>query len=397
MTTKTKKGDGTAIAEKPSFSVDSGLLLAQLQKVASVIVTNPIIPILDSILFQVETDKLTVRATDLLTTIVATLEVDSHDEFQVAIEAQLLLDTLKSLPAQPIKINLNEFFTVTLESLSGEYQLSGQNPIDFPKTPSFDLDTPIKLVAERFVPAIKNTLFAACTDKQRYNMTGLSIAITESRLILCATDGARLVCYTLNVTDNKAEGIISFILRPEFARVLSRVLPAKGEVTLFCSGKHICLVAGELTLTSTLVDDRFPDYENAIPKSSEFEVVIDRVALLGALKRFSLFKSEYDIYTKMVFTRQQDELATLEFSSFNKDKKRQANERLGCRVEVAMSRFVIGIYPEMLAENIAHLPGERVVLGFTQRNRGVLITPEKQPEDEKILQILMPHMLPNYD
>ena len=80
------------------FIVSSSYLLKQLQVLGSVINSSNTLPILDNFLFELDNSKLTVSASDLETTMSASLEIDSTSQGSVAVPAKLLLDILKTFP-----------------------------------------------------------------------------------------------------------------------------------------------------------------------------------------------------------------------------------------------------------------------------------------------------------
>jgi DNA polymerase III subunit beta len=90
------------------FTVSSSVLLKQLAAINGVVSTNPIVPILENFLFQLDNNQLTVTASDLQTVMVTELQVESSDKGAIAIPAKLLLDTLRGLPEQkPLALKLS--------------------------------------------------------------------------------------------------------------------------------------------------------------------------------------------------------------------------------------------------------------------------------------------------
>ena len=76
-------------------------------------------------LFDLDGNNLTISASDLETTISASLEVDSEDNGLAAIPARLLLDGLKALPEQPVTFVINgSNNTVEMSSDYGKYSLA---------------------------------------------------------------------------------------------------------------------------------------------------------------------------------------------------------------------------------------------------------------------------------
>ena len=98
------------------FIVSSSYLLKQLQVLGSVINSSNTLPILDNFLFELDNNQLKVSASDLETTMTATLEIDSTSQGSVAIPAKLLLDILKTFPEQPLTFTVEDNSTGEISS-----------------------------------------------------------------------------------------------------------------------------------------------------------------------------------------------------------------------------------------------------------------------------------------
>ena len=72
------------------FIVSSSSLLKQLQMLSGVLNTSNSLPILDDFLFEIASSKLTITASDLETTIISVIEIESKEDGQIAIPAKLL-------------------------------------------------------------------------------------------------------------------------------------------------------------------------------------------------------------------------------------------------------------------------------------------------------------------
>ena len=90
------------------FIVKSSSLLKHLQSISGVINTSNTLPILDDFLFEVQSKSLRITASDLETTIITNLAVESKEEMEIAIPAKLLLDILKSFPDHPLTFSIEK-------------------------------------------------------------------------------------------------------------------------------------------------------------------------------------------------------------------------------------------------------------------------------------------------
>ena len=178
------------------FSVSSALLQRQLAAISGVIMSSPVVPILENFLFELEDGKLTASASDLQTSITTEIEVETQDSGSVAVPAKILLDTLKSLPEQPITFSIDEEHkSVEITSNTGHYKLAGENAEDFPKIPKADSKLNILMSSDILGRAIGNTIFATSNDELRPAMTGIYVEFQENGTLFVATDGHRLIRY----------------------------------------------------------------------------------------------------------------------------------------------------------------------------------------------------------
>src|SRR3972149_5835254 len=90
------------------FIVSSSALLKQLSALSGVLGANNALPILDNFLFQINKGELQLSASDLETTMTASLSVESKDSGIIAVPARLLLDTLKTFPEQPLTFTIDK-------------------------------------------------------------------------------------------------------------------------------------------------------------------------------------------------------------------------------------------------------------------------------------------------
>ena len=91
------------------FSVSSSALLSLLATTGKVISNKNTLPILDYFLLELNGNTLQVTTSDLETTLVGQIEVDSvESEGTIAAPAKLMLDSLKEFPELPLTIEVND-------------------------------------------------------------------------------------------------------------------------------------------------------------------------------------------------------------------------------------------------------------------------------------------------
>lgn len=371
------------------FIVNSVYLLRQLSNINGVITTNPVVPILENFLFELDKGSLTVTASDLQTSMITELQVESKEKGSIAVPARILLETLKNLPEQPVTFSIDESsYSIEIISDNGRYKLSGENATDFPRVPSVSNDFSAVLSSEVLARAVNNTIFATSNDELRPAMTGVYINLGDKNTTFVATDGHRLVRYRRNdVTSYNGNAII---IPRKALNLLKTTLPTENTpVTLDFNMSNAFFRFGNIKMICRLIDERFPDFENVIPTGNHIRMTIDRTDLLGALKRISIYanKTTHQVRLKITGSELQISAEDLDFSN-------EANERLSC--EHDGEDIEIGFNAKFLIEMLSNIDSDKIQLTMSAPNKAGVILPADSGDGEDILMLVMPVMLNQY-
>lgn len=370
------------------FIVSSAVLLKNLQNINGVVATNPIVPILENFLFKIESGTLTVTASDLQTTMTTEIPVDATDNGAIAVPAKLLLDTLRSLPEQPITFNIDtETFGTEILTDNGRYKLSGENPIDFPKIPAVAKTLSVEMTSDALLGAINNTVFATSTDDLRPAMTGVYLQLTDENATFVATDGHRLIRYRR--TDIQASATTTMIIPRKALTLLKSSLPENTPVKADFSQSNASFTFGGTQMICRLIDERFPDYENAIPVNNPNVMAIGRTDLSNSLKRIMIYANRTTHQIRLSLKTN-----ALTISAEDLDYSNEANEKLLCDYDG--DAMEIGFNAKLMAEMLNNLSAKMITLELSAPNRAGLIVPADKDENEEILMLVMPVMLNTY-
>ena len=86
----------------------------------------------------------------------------------------------------------------------------------------------------------------------------------------------------------------------ELSKILSTVKSEKININL--SERQISFQIGTSLIVSRLINGRFPDYKQVIPKNTLFEYQISRQILLNAADRANIIASHSNFVAKFQFT-----------------------------------------------------------------------------------------------
>lgn len=371
------------------FIVNSSYLLKQLSNINGVITTNPVVPILENFLFEIDKTNLTVTASDLQTSMITEITVESKERGSIAVPARILLDTLKNLPDQPVTFSIDESsYSIEISSDNGRYKLSGENATDFPKVPSVSNDFSATISSNVLARAVNNTIFATSNDELRPAMTGVYVNLGDKNTTFVATDGHRLVRYRRS--DVKSDNGNAIIIPRKALNLLKATLPAENtDVSIDFNMSNAFFKFGNIRMICRLIDERYPDYENVIPSSNSIKMTISRTDLLGSLKRISIYanKTTHQVRLKITGSELQVSAEDLDFSN-------EANERLSCEHEG--EDIEIGFNARFLIEMLTNLDTDQIRLNMTAPNKAGVILPVEKDKNEDILMLVMPVMLNQY-
>ena len=371
------------------FIVNSSYLLKQLSYINGVITANPVVPILENFLFEIDKSRLTVTASDLQTSMITEINVESKERGNIAVPARILLDTLKNLPDQPVTFSMDEStYSIELSSDNGRYKLSGENATDFPKVPSVSNDFSASISSDVLGRAISNTIFATSNDELRPAMTGVYVNLGDKNTTFVSTDGHRLVRYRR--ADVKSDNGSTIIIPRKALNLLKATLPSENtDVTIDFNPSNAFFKFGTIRMICRLIDERFPDYENVIPATSTIKMTINRTDFLSSLKRISIYanKTTHQVRLKITGSELQVSAEDLDFSN-------EANERLSCEHEG--EDIEIGFNARFMIEMLSNLDTEQIKLNMSAPNKAGVILPVEKDKNEDILMLVMPVMLNQY-
>ncbi|MFC6999279.1 DNA polymerase III subunit beta [Rufibacter roseus] len=371
------------------FIVSSTALLKQLTSINGVVANNPVVPILENFLFEINDGVLTITASDLETSMMTEIHVEARENGRIAAPARILIDTLKNLPDQPVTFTIDEeTYTIEISSSNGRYKLSGENATDFPKVPVVRGGNAIEIPSNVLSRAINKTIFAVSNDELRPAMTGIFVQLNSGNITFVATDGHRLLRYRRN--DVSSENTTSIIIPKKAFNLLKSTLPSEATaVRVEFNTSNAFFSFDNIRMICRLIDERYPDYENVIPVQNPNKLSIDRYDFLSSVKRISIYSNKTTHQVRLRITGSE-----LQISAEDLDFSNEASERLTCQYDG--EDMEIGFNAKFLTEMLNNMDSDEITLELSTPNRAGLLMPATNDEDENILMLVMPVMLNNY-
>ena len=378
------------------FIVNSQQLLRQLQSLSGVISSNNTMPIIGCFHFHLEENALTVKSTDLSTTLVARIEVETgrmDKAEEVAIPSKMLLEILKSFDDVPMTFSVDtQSYAIELSSGDGEYHLAGMDAETYPTMPTAEGTSTVVMSCSALVSAINKTYFATSNDEMHQQMSGIFCEMNPDGVTFVATDAHKLVRYRRkDITSSESA---SFILPKKPITIVKNILAARkedGDVTIEYNNTNLFITFDNFYIVCRLVDGRYPNYEAAIPKDNPNRLLLDRQSFLNTLRRVSIFSNEATRQVRLSILADKLDISAedLEFSN-------KAHETIPCQYEG--DPMDIGFNAKFLTEMISNLDSEQVLVELSHPSRAGIIFPygdDVEGKQDDILMLVMPVMLAN--
>lgn len=280
------------------INVQTDALRGVLGRVQRVVERRNTIPILANVLITAKAGRLSVKATDLDLEMTDSIEADTELEGTTTVNAHLLTDIVKKLPAGG-EAGI-EVVDAQLKVKCGRsrFSLHVLPAADFPELTvrEGDLKTKATMPASQLADLFRRVQFAISTEETRYYLNGIYLHViktgNEYHLTSVATDGHRLAKNRIVAPAGTEQMAGVIVPRKAVAEIIRLLVDVDGNAHLEIGETKIRVSTGNLVFTSKLIDGTFPDYARVIPNGNEHALRVDRDGLRMSVDRIATISSE---------------------------------------------------------------------------------------------------------
>lgn len=353
-----------------------------LNRVSRVTERRNTIPILGNIKLAVEQDEIVVTGTDLDVELRDKIKAQVAAKGETTVPAHLLSDIVKKMPTGS-QITIEQVDTVIkVQSGRSRFTLQTLPTSDFPDLGAGDLTIDFTLPGKDLFRLFDRTAFAISTEETRYYLNGVYFhsagGHNSKKLCAVATDGHRLAKLEIPLPEAATSlgGVI--VPRKTVAEVMRLFTADAEEVRVELSANKIRFSAGDIVLTSKLIDGTFPDYGRVIPQSNEKELKVDKKDLQAAVDRVAAVSSERGRAVKFSIAN-----GKVTLSVSNPDAGSATDE---LDAEYSADAIEIGFNSRYFQEILAEVEGDVVTVKLADPGSPTIMTGEK---DDSLF-VLMP-------
>jgi DNA polymerase-3 subunit beta len=358
------------------IQLEREILLKPVGMVASVVERRQTLPILAYTLIKTLDGKISFTGTDLEVEVLATAPAVVDEPGEFTLPARKLFDICRALPAGALVGLSKQGDKVILKSGKSRFSLSTLSSAEFPIVEVGQFEHRVGIDQVLFKNVIERTAFCMAQQDVRYYLNGLYVEIDGKRLRAVATDGHRMAI-TECVIDAAVKPLQVIVPRKgilEISRLLaSESTPIHLEIGL----NHVRVGTAEVTLTSKLIDGKFPDYTKVVPSSQSKLIRLDKQILKDALTRAAILANE-----KYRGVRLSLEPGSLRISAHNPEQEEAVEE-----IETTYSgdAMEIGFNVTYLLDATNAITSSEVVLGLNDPNSSCTLRPSDDPHTQYIV------------
>lgn len=328
---------------------------------------NLTLPILSNILLEAEKGGLKVSATNLEIGVIAKIRAKVEKEGKIAIPGRLMGGILSQLEGED-KITLEEKnHSLKMIYNSNSAVIKGMDAKDFPIIPKPQTKALFAVSTPEFQKKTANILSAVAISDTRQELTGIYFEFLENRLIIAATDSFRLAEATIKlekgkITDDYKKYIAknNAVIVP--GRTLSEVMRAASfedaDIRVYLAQNQIFFETSDTLFVSRLIDGKYPEYKQVVPKEFSSTIILKKEDLLRAARLAGVFSDSKSREVRMKIEGGKNKLAVFA-------KSVEAGEGLwnvDCQSDIK-NNLEIAFNNRFLLDGISSLSTEDIYIG----------------------------------
>ncbi len=359
--------------------MEKAALLKPLQVVGGIIERRQPLPILSNVLIQKSGPNFRFVSTDLEIQITTHMATDqSPSDTSITVAAKKLQEILRVLPDDS-KVSLElQDSKLQLKAGKSKFNLQTLPAEDFPQiSDQLQGVDKVELKQKQFKALLGAVQYAMAQQDIRYYLNGVLLVIDGKYLKAVATDGHRLAFSSMELGGSFAKREI-ILPRKTIGELFKLLADTDDEITLELGESQVRMAFSDVTITSKVIDGKFPDYGKVIPSYTN-HLALERLPVLQALQRVSILSNEKFRGVRLVLTEK-----NLRIISSNSEQE-EAQEDI--ETDYHGPGLDVGFNVNYLLDGLNTISSQNVVFSFGDPNSSVLIT---RPDEENFKYVIMP-------
>jgi DNA polymerase-3 subunit beta len=369
-------------------SVTQQNLAHGLNIVSRAVAARTTLPVLSNILLATDEGRLRLSATNLELGITCWIGAKVEEEGSFTVPARTFIDLVNTLPNESLNLELNpRTQSMEVHSTASTAEVKGIDAQEFPPMPVPDVDNSVQLNVADFKEMIQQVVFAASADEARPVLMGAQINLADNELMMAAADGFRISVKRAPLSTPVASPV-SIIVPARALSELARVA-VDGEQSITMSvpaGRgQVVFTLKDVEVASQLIEGKFPDCNQIIPKTYKTRTILSTQAFLSACKRAEVFAREGSNVVRMNLKPAGESMGSVVEISAMTEETGKSEEGIEATIEGA--NLLIAFNVRFLREVLEAIRTPNVALETTAPNTPGVVKPVS---DDSFVHVIMP-------
>ena len=365
------------------FNVNQQDLQQALNYCQGVIEKRSTLPILSNILLDASNSKLTITATDLDLIFIHQLNnVEILEEGKTTTTSSIMYDIIRKFNSgKKINLSLTDISKLQVESEKSIFNLNCISATEFPLTDENFNQNEFIIKSKQLLKLLNKCKFSVSNDETRHYLSGIYLHQTEvedkNYLTAVATDSHRMSISKVRLGE-KIDFDPIILPKKTIFQLCSLLDSYDGDVKVSNVKSKIKFELNNSILISKLIDGKFPNYIQVIPKNNQKKLEIDLKLFLNSVDRVA--SVSLDKKDGVKFNLSKDILDLSVNNTNSGDGKETLSVKFDHNLEISFnSRYLIDV--------ASQLDGDRVEIFFNDTGSPALI---KDPSDFDSIFVVMP-------
>jgi DNA polymerase-3 subunit beta len=365
------------------FNINQQDLQQALNYCQGVIEKRSTLPILSNILLDANNSNLTITATDLdLIFIHQIKNVEILEPGRITTTSSIMYDIIRKFTSgKKINLSLKDESKLQVESEKSLFNLNCINASEFPLTDENFNQNEFSIKSKQLLKLLNKCKFSVSNDETRHYLSGIYLHQTEVEdkiyLTAAATDSHRMSISKVRL-ENKIEFEPIILPKKTIFQLCSLLDNYDGEVKVSNAKSKIKFELDNSILISKLIDGKFPNYIQVIPKNNQKKLELDLKLFLDSVDRVA--SVSLDKKDGVKFNMSKDILNLSVNNTNSGDGKESLSVSFDHDLEISFnSRYLMDV--------ASQLDGEKIEIYFNDTGSPALI---KDPGDFDSIYVVMP-------
>ncbi len=336
------------------------------------------LPVLSNVLIESDDHSLWISGTDLDVSIRVRVPAEVAQGGAITAPGRKLLELTRELPDQPVELQARGH-QLEIGCGNSRFKLNGLPSEEFPSLPAMDFEEGWRVSEQALRQLIRATAFAVSTEESRPILNGVYWDLGD-RMTMVATNGHRLAKMEVAAAGGAEGAAGSFIVPPAGLAHVERLFDGDGEIEVGRGGNHLGFRSVNQEVYTRLIEGRYPNYEQVIPKDNDKVARVDKEAMEAAVRRMAVLASDQTHRIRMSFESDRVHLDVMT------PDLGEAHDELELDYEGEALR--IGFNANYLIEVLRNMPAGDVRVAFKTAERAATVVPADS--DLEYLCLVMP-------